>query len=48
VNRGQEAADQHYQQIDFHVTLRCHCSFHVSNAKGNPAKGIPAFPMTLA
>jgi hypothetical protein len=23
VNRGQEAADQHYQQIDFHVTLRC-------------------------
>jgi hypothetical protein len=23
VNRGQKAADQHYQQIDFHVTLRC-------------------------
>ena len=23
VNRGQNGADQHYQQIDFHVTLRC-------------------------
>jgi hypothetical protein len=23
VNRGQKRADQHYQQIDFHVTLRC-------------------------
>jgi len=23
VNRGQKGADQHYQQIDFHVTLRC-------------------------
>ena len=23
VNRGQQAADEHYQQIDFHVTLRC-------------------------
>jgi hypothetical protein len=22
VNRGQKSADQHYQQIDFHVTLR--------------------------
>jgi hypothetical protein len=23
MNRGQKGADQHYQQIDFHVTLRC-------------------------
>jgi hypothetical protein len=23
VNRCQKAADQHYQQIDFHVSLRC-------------------------
>src|SRR5882757_216346 len=23
VNRGQKSPDQHYQQIDFHVTLRC-------------------------
>src|SRR5580704_13058498 len=23
VNRGQKRADEHYQQIDFHVTLRC-------------------------
>jgi hypothetical protein len=23
VNRGQKGTDQHYQQIDFHVTLRC-------------------------
>jgi hypothetical protein len=23
VNRGQKGDDQHYQQIDFHVTLRC-------------------------
>jgi hypothetical protein len=23
VNRGQKAADEHYQQIDFHVSLRC-------------------------
>jgi hypothetical protein len=23
VNGGQKGADQHYQQIDFHVTLRC-------------------------
>jgi hypothetical protein len=22
MNRGQKGADQHYQQIDFHVTLR--------------------------
>jgi hypothetical protein len=22
MNRGQESADQHYQQVDFHVTLR--------------------------
>src|ERR1700704_3838213 len=23
VNRGQKSPDQHYQQTDFHVTLRC-------------------------
>jgi hypothetical protein len=23
VDRGQNGADQHYQEIDFHVTLRC-------------------------
>jgi hypothetical protein len=23
VNRRQKAADEHYQQIDFHVSLRC-------------------------
>jgi hypothetical protein len=23
VNRDQKAADEHYQQIDFHATLRC-------------------------
>jgi hypothetical protein len=23
VNRGQKGADQHYQQVDFHVSLRC-------------------------
>jgi hypothetical protein len=23
VDRGQKAADEHYQQVDFHVTLRC-------------------------
>jgi hypothetical protein len=23
VYRGQKSADQHYQQVDFHVTLRC-------------------------
>jgi hypothetical protein len=23
MNRGQKGPDQHYQQIDFHVTLRC-------------------------
>jgi hypothetical protein len=23
VDRGQKSADQHYQQVDFHVTLRC-------------------------
>jgi hypothetical protein len=23
VNRGQDGTDQHYQQVDFHVTLRC-------------------------
>jgi hypothetical protein len=22
VNRGQKAADEHYQQVDFHVSLR--------------------------
>jgi hypothetical protein len=22
MNRGQKGADQHYQQVDFHVTLR--------------------------
>jgi hypothetical protein len=23
VDRGQKAADEHYQQVDFHVSLRC-------------------------
>jgi len=23
VNCGQNGADEHYQQVDFHVTLRC-------------------------
>src|SRR5437868_7707890 len=38
VNRGQDGADQHYQQVDFHVTppLR-HCS-----RNGHVAKGVPA------
>ena len=39
VNRGQKAADEHYQQIDFHVTLRCAiAASNVHNAKGVPAK----------
>jgi hypothetical protein len=38
VNRGQKAADEHYQQIDFHVTLRGHCSRRNCNAKGVPTK----------
>jgi hypothetical protein len=44
MDRGQKAADEHDQQVDFHnqSPLR-HCSFNVCNAKG-----VPAFAMTVA
>jgi hypothetical protein len=49
VNRDQQAADEHYQQIDFHVTLRCGIAASTSTMqKAFLPKGVPAFPMTLA
>ena len=48
VNRGQQAADEHYQQIDFHVTLRCGIAALTSAMqKAFRPEGVPAFAMTL-
>jgi hypothetical protein len=49
VNRGQQAADEHYQQIDFHVTLRCTIAASPATMqKAFLPKGVPSFAMTLA
>ena len=43
VNRGQQAADEHYQQIDFHVTLRCGIAALTSAMqKAFRPEGVPA------
>jgi hypothetical protein len=44
VNRGQKGADQHYQQIDFHVFLRR----TVAANNDHNAKGVPTVSMAVA
>jgi hypothetical protein len=43
-NRRQKGTDQHYQQIDFHVTLRCAIAAMTATMQKafQPAKGVPA------
>src|SRR6478752_10171899 len=49
VGRRQQAADEHYQQIDFHVTLRCTIAASPATMqKAFLPKGVPSFAMTLA
>jgi hypothetical protein len=48
VDRGQKAADEHYQQVDFHVSLRCAIAALASAMqKASGQKGVPAFAMTV-
>jgi hypothetical protein len=49
VDRGQKAADEHYQQVDFHVSLRCAIAALTSAMqKTFGQKSVPAFAMTVA
>jgi hypothetical protein len=50
VNRGQKAADERYQQVDFHVSLRCTIAALTSAMQKafRARKGVPAFAMTVA
>ena len=36
VNGGQKSTDQHDEQVDFHVALRCATAATTGNAKGVP------------
>ena len=45
VNGGQKGTDQHDEQVDFHVALRCATAATRTNAKGVPA--VPTSPMTV-
>jgi hypothetical protein len=48
VNRRQKGADQHYQQIDFHVTLRCAIAASTTEMQNTfQPKGVPLPPMTV-
>jgi hypothetical protein len=49
MNRGQKGADQHYQQIDFHVTLRCAiAASSIAMQKAFQPQFVPDHPMTVA
>lgn len=41
VNGGQKGTDQHDEQVDFHVALRCAVA-----ATGGNAKGVPIVPLS--
>jgi hypothetical protein len=43
VNSGQKRANQHYQEVDLHVFLRC--SVAANNERN--AKGVPTVSMAL-
>jgi hypothetical protein len=47
--RGQKGDDEHYQQIDFHVTLRCAiAALTATMQKTFQPCLVPALPMTVA
>ena len=49
VGGGEQGADQHYQQVDFHVTLRSPIAASPATMqKAFLPQGVPAFAMTLA
>jgi hypothetical protein len=49
VNRGQDGADQHYQQVDFHVSLRCTIAAVTATLqKAFRLWFVPAYAMTVA
>jgi hypothetical protein len=46
---GQKGADEHYQQVDFHVTLRGPIAASTATMqKAFLPQDVPAFAMTLA